>query len=140
MYKGQWALLQVKLKADISMRENGSLNGYNAAYVYDSLIAAIDPISIVQKLQEIFKLKLFGVGSLTYHLGCDYFNNMGGTLWNGPWKNFDKIMGQYEIMYGCKPSEYTSPIGKGYHPDDDCSDELDNKGTKRYQTMMGCLQ
>jgi hypothetical protein len=104
------------------------------------LIAATDPNSIVQILQEKHKFKLKGVGSLTYHLGCVYFHVMDRTLCYGQRKYIDKIMGQYDNMFGCKPREYTSPLEKGNHLEVDCSDELDNKGIKRYQTMMGCLQ
>jgi hypothetical protein len=49
-------------------------------------------------------------------------------------------MGQYENMFGCKPHEYTSPLEKVDHLEVDCSDELDEEGIKRYQTMIGCLQ
>jgi hypothetical protein len=113
---------------------------YIAVYVDNLLIAARDPNSIVQKLQEKHKLKLKDVGSLTYHLGCNYFHNMDSTLCYGPRKYIEKIMGQYENMFGCKPREYTSHLEKGDHPEFECSDELDNKGIKRYQTMIGCLQ
>jgi hypothetical protein len=65
---------------------------------------------------------------------------MDSTLCYGPRKYIDTIMGQYENMFGCKPREYTSPLEKGNHQEVDCSDELDNKGMKRYQTMIGCLQ
>jgi hypothetical protein len=40
-----------KAEAAIWMRENGCLYEYIAVYVDDLLIAAIDPISIVQILQ-----------------------------------------------------------------------------------------
>jgi hypothetical protein len=43
-------------------------------------------------------------------------------------------------MFGCKPKEYTSPLEKGNHPEIDQSEELDNDGIKKYQTMIGCLQ
>jgi hypothetical protein len=130
----------IKAEADIWMQENDGLYGYIAFYVDDLLIAARNPNSIVQTLQEKCKFKLKGVGSLTYHLGCNYFHNMDGTLCYGPRINIDKIMVQYENMFGCKPSEYTSQLEKGKHPEVDCLDELENEGIKRYQTMIGCLQ
>jgi hypothetical protein len=104
------------------------------------LIAARDPNSNVQKLQKKHKFKLKGVGSLTYHLGCNYYHDMDCALCYGPRKYIDKLMGEYENMFGCKPREYTSPLEKGDHPEVDFSDELDYKGIKRYQTMIGCLQ
>jgi hypothetical protein len=122
------------------MQENDGLYKYIAVYVDDLIIAGRDPNSIVQTLQGKYKFKLKGVGSLTYHLGCNYFHDMVGTLYYGPRKYIDRIMGQYENMFGCKPREYTSPLEKVDHLELDYSDGLDNKGIKRYQTMIGCLQ
>jgi hypothetical protein len=126
-------------EADIWMQENNGLYEYIAVYVDDLLIAATDPNSIVRTLQAKYKFKLKGDGSLTYHLGFNYFHNMDGTLCYGPRKHIDKIMGRYENMFGCKPREYTSPLEKDNHPEVDFSDELDYEGIKRYQTMIGCL-
>jgi hypothetical protein len=117
-----------KAEADIWMRENDGLYEYIAVYVDDLLIAARDPNSIVQALQEKHQFKLKGVGSHTYHLGCNYFHDMDSTLCYGPRKYTDKIMAQYENMFDCKPREYTSPLEKGNHPEVDCSDELDSDG------------
>jgi hypothetical protein len=128
-----------KSEAVIWMQENDGLHEYIAVYVDDLLISARDPNSIVQTLQEKHKFKLKGVGSLIYHLGCNYFHDMDGTLCCRPRKYIDKIMGQYENMFGCEPREYTSPLEKGKHPEVDCSDELDNIGIKRYQTIIDCL-
>jgi hypothetical protein len=129
-----------KAEADIWMRENNDLYEYIAVYVDDLLIAARDPNDIIQTLQEQHKFKLKGVGPLTYHLGCDYFRDTDGTLCYGPRKYINKIMDQYESLFGCKPREYTSPLEKGDHPEIDCSEELDDDGIKKYQTMIGCLQ
>jgi hypothetical protein len=129
-----------KAEADIWMRENDGLYEYSAVYVDDLLISARDPNSIVKTLQEKHKFKLKRVGSLTCYCGCNYFYNIDGTICYVPRKNIDSIMGKYENMFGCKPREYTSPLEKGDNLEVDCSDELDNKGIKRYQTMIGCLQ
>jgi hypothetical protein len=129
-----------KAEADIWMRENNGLYEYIAVYVDDLLIAARNPEEIVNKLQEQHKFKLKGVGSLTYHLGCDYFRDNDGTLCYGPRKYISKILDQYQNMFGCKPREYTSPLEKGDHPEVDTSEELDIEGIKKYQTMIGCLQ
>ena len=52
----------------------------------------------------------------------------------------EEIVDQYEKMFGSKPREYTSPLEKGDHPEVDTSDEMEKDGTKKYQTMIGCLQ
>ena len=64
-----------KAESDIWMRENDGLYEYIAVYVDDLLIAARNPEEIVKTLQEKHKFKLKGVGTLTYHLGCDYFRD-----------------------------------------------------------------
>jgi hypothetical protein len=122
------------------MRENEGLYEYIAVYVDDLLIAARNPEEIINKLKEQHKFKLKGVGPLTYHLGCDYFRDDVGTLCYGPKKYISKLIDQYEGMYGTKPREYTSPLEKGDHPEVDTTEELDQDGIKRYQTMIGCLQ
>jgi hypothetical protein len=101
-----------KAEADLWMRANNGLYEYIAVYVDDLLIAATDPNSNVQTLHKKHKFKLKGVESLTYHLGCNYFHDMDGTLCYGPRKYIDKIMGQYENMFGYKPREYTLPLEK----------------------------
>ena len=129
-----------KAEADIWMRERNGLYKYIAVYVDDLLIAAKDPAAVVRTLREEYKFKLKGVGPLTYHLGCDYFREKDGTLCFGPRKYIAKIIGQFEIMFGSKPREYTSPLEKGDHPEIDSSELLDIDGIKKYQTMIGCLQ
>ena len=131
---------QSKAEADIWMHENDGLYEYIAVYVDDLLIAARDPKSIIDILSEKHKFKLKGVGPLTYHLGCDYFRDKDGTLCCGPKKYITKLMGQFESMFGCKPREYTSPLEKGDHPEIDDTEELNEEGIKKYQTMIGCLQ
>jgi hypothetical protein len=79
------------------MRESNGLYEYIAICVDDLLIAARDPGEITRILEESHKFKLKGVGSLTCHLGCDYFQDKDGTLCYGPWK-------------------YIGTIGKGISP------------------------
>jgi Reverse transcriptase (RNA-dependent DNA polymerase) len=131
--------VQSKAESYIWMRENNGLHEYIAVYVDDLLIAARDPEGITRMLENTcFKLK--GVGSLTYHLGCDYLCNKDETLCYGPRKYVTKIMDQFENMFSCKPKEYTSPLEKGDHPEIDDTEELNDDGIKKYQTMIGCLQ
>jgi hypothetical protein len=112
----------------------------NTVYVDHLLIAERNPKEIVQTLEEQHKFKLKGVAPLTYHSGCDHFRDQNGTLCFGPRKYITKMMNQFKNMYGCKPKEYTSPLEKGDHSKVDTSEELDEEGIKKYQTMIGCLQ
>ena len=123
------------------MREKNKVYEYIAVYVDDLLIAACDPGEITTQLIENHKFKLKGVGPLTYHLGCNYYRDaLDGTLSYRPKKYIDKLVDQYKAMYGISPKEYKSPLEKGDHPEIDLSEELDNEGIKKYQTMIGCLQ
>jgi Reverse transcriptase (RNA-dependent DNA polymerase) len=106
-----------KAETEIWMREKDSIYEYIAVYVDDLLIAAKDPEAITKALMEHHKLKLNDVGTLTYHLGCDYFRDNDGTLCYGPSKYISKLIGQFEDMFGSKPKEYTLPLEKGDHPE-----------------------
>jgi hypothetical protein len=129
-------------KAAIWMKENNNLYEYIAVYIDDLLIAAKNPKEILKTLDEQHKIKLKGAGPSTSHFGCDYFrdHDHDGTLCFGPRKYMTKMIDQFKNMYGYKPKEYTSPLEKGDHPEVDTSEELDEKGIKQYQMMIGCLQ
>jgi hypothetical protein len=63
--------IQSKAKTDVWMRDNYGLYEYIAVYVDDLLIAARYPGEITRTLENAHKIKLKGVGTLTYHLGCN---------------------------------------------------------------------
>jgi hypothetical protein len=69
------------------------------------LIAATDPKEITTALESQHHFKLKGVGPLEYHLGCDYFRDNDGTLCFGPRKYINKMIEQFEKMFGTKPKE-----------------------------------
>jgi hypothetical protein len=73
-------------------------------------------------------------------LECDYFCDEDGTLCYGHRKYIAKVWDPFENMFGCHPKKYTSPLEKGYHPEIGNTEELDEKGIKKYQRMIGCLQ
>jgi Reverse transcriptase (RNA-dependent DNA polymerase) len=78
--------VQSKAEYDIWMLENDGLYEYIAVYIDDLLIAARYPREITWTLENTHKFKWKCVGSLTYHLGCDYFQDKDGTLCYGPQK------------------------------------------------------
>ena len=130
-----------KSEPDIWMRRNGDIYEYIAVYVDDLAIAAKDPSSIIEILQDVYKFKLKGTGPITFHLGCDFFRDSDGVLCMAPKKYIDKMISQYERMFGCKPkTTYMSPLEKGDHPELDTSEELDAKGIQQYQSLIGSLQ
>ena len=129
-----------KAENDIWMHKNQELYEYIAVYVDDIMVAARNPSEITKRLESEHRFKLKGVGSMKYHLGCDYFRDEDGTLCFGPRKYIDKMIEQFERMFGTKPKEYTSPLEKSDHPEIDSSPELDANGIKMYQSMIGSLQ
>jgi hypothetical protein len=46
------------------------------------------------------------------------------------------MMDQFKDMYGCNQKEYTSALEKGNHPEIHTSEEFDEEGIKKYQTMV----
>ena len=63
-----------KADPDVWMRPEpgGTCYEYIAVYVDDLAIAAKDPQAFCNELKKKYNLKLKGVGSLEYHLGCTY--------------------------------------------------------------------
>jgi hypothetical protein len=131
---------QCKAESGIWMRKSHDVYEYNAVFVDDLMIAAKDPSSITTALEDEHHFKLKGTVPLTYHLGCDYFKDNNKTLCYGPRKYIEKMIDQFERMFGAKPREYTSPLKKGDHPEIDCSDEVDDAGIKIFQSMIGSLE
>ena len=132
--------IATKAEDDIWFRRNGHHYEYIASYVDDLYIVAKDPLHIIKQLEGIHKYKLKGTGPISYHLGCDYFEDEDGTMAYAPRKYIKKLINDYESMFGSKPRHYTSPLESGDHPEMDTSEELGNTDTKRYQSMIGSLQ
>ena len=58
-----------------------------------------------------------------------------------PKKYIDRMSQIYERNFGCKPrTKFTSPLEKGDHPELDTSEELDQEGIKKYQSLIGVTQ
>ena len=129
-----------KAENDIWMRRNGDVYEYIASYVDDLCIVAKQPSRIIDKLVNHYKYKLKGSGAIKFHLGCDFFRDKNGTLNFAPKKYLSKMLDNYSTMFGSQPRQCTSPLEKGDHPELDTSDELDEDGIKKYQSLIGALQ
>ncbi len=126
---------------DIWMKRNNDLYEYIAVYVDNLAFAMRDPQSLIDVLQEEHNFKLKGTGDIAYHLGCDFFRDEDGTLCMAPRKYIDKMLGNYERMFGEKPKlNVYSPLEKGDHPELDDSEFLDEQGIQQYQSIIGSLQ
>ena len=129
-----------KAEDDIWMRRNGDVWEYVATYVDDLCIAAKNPQEIIDVLEKKYKYKLKGTGPIKFHLGCDFFRDEDGVLCFAPRKYIEKMIDTYERMFGSKPKAYTSPLEKGDHPELDTSEELDEAGITKYQSLIGAMQ
>ena len=131
-------------KADdcIWMRPNkaGTKYEYIAVYVDDLALALENCQEFADILINKYNYKLKGVGTLTYHLGCDYERDEDGTLVQIPRKYIQKMMDQYKQMYGELPPEAKSPLEKNDHPELDESRLCTPEEIKNYQSMIGALQ
>ena len=131
-----------KADPDVWMRPEpgGTCYEYLAVYVDDLAIAAKDPQAFCNELKEKYNLKLKGVGSLEYHLGCTYKKYHDGTLAADPRRYVNKILESYERMFKEKPRKSRPPLEGGDHPELDTSELCDDHQTKQFQTLIGQLQ
>ena len=133
--------VQSRTQDDIWMRNMGDHYEYIARYVDDLAIASRNPKAITDALQQEHGFKLKGTGPLGYHLGCGFGRDEDGTLTMSPKLYIDRMIDNYERMFGCKPrATYSSPLEGGDHPELDTSEELDEKDTKKYQGLIGAIQ
>jgi hypothetical protein len=103
---------------DIWMQSNGTANEYVAVNVDDPAFAMESPQDFIDMLVDDQNFKLKGTRPIAFHLGCDFFCEEDGTLVciMAPRKYIDKMMVNYERMFGEKPKQtYHSPLEKGDH-------------------------
>ena len=129
-----------KAEEDIWMRRNGEHYEYIASYVDDLCIVAKQPSQIIQHLEDTQHYKLKGTGPIKNHLGCDYFLDNDGNLVYVPRKYIQKLINDFNIMFGHKPKHYSSPLDSGDHPELEISEELTGEDIVKYQSMIGSLQ
>ena len=130
-----------KADGDVWMRRVNGLYEYIAVYVDDLAIASKNPKEITDELvSPRYKLKLKGVGPISYHLGCDFTRDADGTLCVGPRRYIEKMLDAYTRMFGEAPKAFSSPLERNDHPELDDTKELGPDDTTKYQSMVGALQ
>jgi hypothetical protein len=71
----------------------------------------------------------------------DFFRDEDHTLCLSSIKYIEKLMMNYEQMFGRQPKQnVASLLKKGDHPETNSSNLLDAKGIQMYQSMIGSLQ
>ena len=107
-------------------------------YVDDLLFVLRDPEDFVKLLVNKYKYRLKITGSIAFHLGCDFFRDKDGILFQAPKKYIEKMIDGYQNMFGEKPkTKYKFPLEGGDHPELDQSEFIDDTGTQKYQSLIG---
>jgi hypothetical protein len=114
-----------KAEPDIWMRRNGDVHEYIGVYVDDLAIVAKKPQGIIDELETKHKFKLKGTGSISFHLGMDFFRDSDDVLCIAPKWYIEKMIASYVSLFGMKlNTKYLSPLEKGDHPELDESEFL----------------
>jgi hypothetical protein len=99
------------------------------------------PKAVVNILEKKHKVKTKGTGPISFHLGMDFSRNEDNTLCLSSSKYVEKLIKNYERMFGEPPKQNVSSLlEKGDHPELDTLEFLDAKGIKTYQSIIGSLQ
>ena len=117
--------------------KDGGHYEYIAVYVDHIAICMKDPQAFCDTLKNKYKLKIKGVGPLSYHLGCGYTRDEDRTVVADRMIFVDKIVESYEKVFGEKPKKTRTPIVAGDQPEIDLSEFCDEDQTKQYQTIAG---
>ena len=131
---------QCKADPDLWIKDCGTHYEYVLVYVDDLMCIGRNPQAFFDALINTYGFKLKGVGYPSYHLGGDFFRDSDGTLAWGTNSYVKKMIMNYEVMFGKKPTEYSSPMIEKDHPELDTTPELDENGIKQYQSLIGALQ
>jgi hypothetical protein len=129
-----------KADPELWYRDAGDIYEYICVYVDDLLDIMKDPQSFMDKLTQHYGYKLKGVGPPSYHLGANYSRDPDGTLCMGSRDYVDKILKNYERVYGEKPAMRYQPLDQDDHPEVDVSELLPEEGIVQYQPLVGELQ
>ena len=99
-----------------------------------------NPQLFFDTLSTKYKYILKGVGIPDYHLGGNFGRDPDGTLYWGAKSYVEKMLGNFERIFGSQPKKYSSPLDKDDSPELDQSDELDEDKVRLYQSLIGALQ
>jgi hypothetical protein len=108
--------------------------------VDDLAITMENPKEFTDVLENKHKIKLKGTGPITFRLNMDFTSGEDGTLRISPTKYIEKLIKNYEKLFGMKPKEYASPLEKGDLPELDTSRLCTTEKIAQYQSMIGSLQ
>ena len=90
----------LKAKPDIWMRDKGDNYEHIGSCVDDLMIASRMPSSIIDDVVNKHKFKLKGTGSVTFHLGCNFFHDEEGVMCYTSLKHIEKMIDNYTRIFG----------------------------------------
>ena len=125
---------------DLWIRDAGDCYEYICVYVDDLMVIMKDPQGFFDTLTEKYKYILKGVGVPEYHLGGNFGRDPDGTLFWGAKSYVEKMLANFERMFGGPPKKYGTPLDEGDSPELDQSDLLDDEHTHIFQSLIGALQ
>jgi hypothetical protein len=99
-----------------------------------------DPQKFFDLLTSKYNYILKGVGPPEYHLGGNFGRDSDGTLFWGAQSYIEKMMSNFDRLFGKDPKKYRAPLDKDDSPELDTSDLLDDEGVRIYQSLIGALQ
>ena len=97
-----------KAEPDIWMRQSNRLREYIAVYVDDLVFVVRDPKKIIIFPDDNNKYKLKVIGSISYHLDCDFFRDDEDKLCMFPKIYIEQMTNGYQNMFDKKHHPNTS--------------------------------
>ena len=122
------------------MRETDTCYEYICVYVDDLMAIMQDPQAFFDTLSNSHGYILKGVGIPEYHLGGNFGRDPDGTLFWGAGKYVEKILNQYERIFGGPPKKVNIPMAQDASPELDSSELLPPDQVSLYQSQIGALQ
>jgi Reverse transcriptase (RNA-dependent DNA polymerase) len=108
---------------DVWKKDSGTHWEYVCVYVDDLLAMMTKPEEFYEKLTNLgYKLK--GVGPPKCHLGGDIYRDQNGTLAWGAKSYIQRLLANFERVFGEKPKEYQTPMVPAMHLELDLSEEI----------------
>ena len=132
--------MQCKADPDLWLKDAGDCYEYICVYVDDLLTVMKDGDTFFQTLINDYNYKLKGVGPPKYHLGGNFYHDSDGTLVWGARTYIQRLLSNYETMFGGPPKKYSAPLDKDDSPELDESEELSAPDITKYQSLIGALQ
>ena len=90
-------------KAEHLDRKSRDLSEYIAVYIDGIAFVLRDSAAFTEILINNYKYKRKRIGSISFHLGCDFIRDEKWILYMSPKKYIDKMIDGYQNMFGEKP-------------------------------------